>query len=72
MQNAWLWEEVLAADACFLPLVPASFYFAVPSLVTACLRMQTGLVKDLSDSFQHTVSASCVLGGLHATDQICF
>lgn len=45
MQNAWLWEEVLAAGACFLPLVPASFCFAVPSLMTACLRMQTGLVK---------------------------
>lgn len=45
MQNARMCEEVLAAGSCFLPLVPASFYFAMPSLLRACLRMQMGLVK---------------------------
>lgn len=45
MQSAGMCEEVLAAGACFLPLVPASFYLAVPRLMTACLRMQMGFVK---------------------------
>lgn len=66
MQNAGTCEEVLAAGACFLPLVPASFCFAMPSLMTACLRMQMGLVEGPGRQLP-THHA-----GLRLTDGICF